>query len=262
MIEQLRQPIPQAPATDPMQTVIGLMGAMAGMMGQLQGIAKPAGGSAIGQLKEMAEVMAIMNDMRGDSGGGSGDGIADIIKAISPMAGPVLQMAAHAQANQQPAPQRRLPPPAAVSRPVAAPQPVPPVAVRPMPAPAPAAADPFFTAPSNPADFPQPISTVENTGETMIGEMAQIVSAFVSIAENGSDASEAADLFFDETMLNLPDDKYGQLCAFIEKPNAISSMAILNKNVNTHRPWFETALERIKARIAAENLEASNAAGE
>ena len=238
---RLSQPAQPPPAQNETITMVAtLMGAM----GQFMQAVKPATSTGgMGSLKEMVEVMTMLNDMRGDSGGGGDDnGLAGIVKALAPMAGPVFQLAANAQtANIEAA--RRAPQRRALPAPAVAPASGPAPAARPAPP---------VQAPVNPA--PQ---VPNNTGEPMLAELSATVAALVQIAEAGTEPIDAANLFFDETLLPLPDNGYEQMCTFVADPNAINKLGMLNKGVAAHREWFEKCLARVRERIAEENAAAA-----
>jgi hypothetical protein len=173
--------------------------------------------------------MALLDDMRGERGGGGSDdsGVAGIIKAVAPLAGPLLQMAATQQANRVALPAPTIP--------------IPPQPVRDMSG-VPSRPAPVAPPTSNPsAPTSQPISEAE-----MFGELKPIVDNLVLTMQNGAEPVGVADFFFEQTFMNIEDDKvYDQLADFVESPTCIQRLGFFNPAVAANVAWFEKFRARV-----------------
>jgi hypothetical protein len=223
--------------SDPLDAMAKMVGIMAPLMSAVSGR-----GSGVGDLKQLVETMALLDDMRGDRAAPSGDGgnnLAGILQAVSPMVAPLLQMAA-ANKAAQPAPvavvSRRIP----VDRSA---QPTPNPQARPTPQTAPPA---------------QPQLSPEQ--QAMFAELKPVVDALVGTADNGAPAVDVANMFFEQSMMPLDDDGYTRLVNFLENPNSLKQLAFFSPGVNKHQQWFTDLRAQLLARISAESAAADTEA--
>lgn len=213
-----------------------------------------AGGAAPGSdLKSLLEGLALLDDLRGGRGGG-GSETADIIRAVSGIAGPTLQMIAASRANN-PVPARRIAQPRA---PVTVAQPAQPAPnPAPNPAPTPLADFPGST-PTNPAPQGQPAVTDPNTptdpqANNMFAQVKPQIDSLVQMAAQGADPLETANLFFDEVMLPLEDKEYGKICDLVMDTGFLGKISVFNPAVKQYAHFFTAMRDRIVARINEED---------
>lgn len=237
-----------------------MMQMMGPMMAALAGRPASAGGSS---MKEAIETMVLLDRFMGrrspvsGSGGGSSSTTVEIIKAVSGIAAPLLQLAnknAEAQAVQRRRPQ---------------PKPVPSPTATPTPAPGPTGST-LETAPAQPVDLPMDrpsslppgsLSQGHNvdTPSSQLGDPAMFaetkkqIDALVDVARGGADPAAVADLFFEQTMLTLDDANYGQLANLIESNAFLGTIGLYNSQVKDFAEFFTTMRSRLVERITAED---------
>jgi hypothetical protein len=228
----------------PMMTMLSqLLPALAG---------RPAPATAsdpFGSLDSLLNVAERISDMRGGGGGGGDDdSVAGIIRSIVPLAKPALEALpalAAMQAANRPAP-RVLPAPA----PVRAAPPSPTATPTPPPVAQPAPTGPTILA----TDIPSGDSA-------MLAQLKPQIDSLVSMAEQGSDPTGAADLIFDQVFLDprLPDELYEKLADFVDSEQFVNYVTIMNPGAKPHAAWFQTFKAQIVKRFAVEDAEAGSA---
>lgn len=210
----------------------------------------PAPAATGGSLKEMLESLALLDKLRGGGGGGGSD-TAEIIRAVADVGTPLLAMAAQQMQHRVPARPRvlrtALPPQGApVNTPPAGAAPTKQTIVLPMDAPTPIAPPPV----AQPTPTPPP----PEEAPAMFAELKPQVDALVSIAASGADATETANMFFEQTMLAIEDQNvYEQICNFVENEKFMERIAIFNSDVKKHAAFFMTMRAQVMTRIRAES---------
>jgi hypothetical protein len=251
MFQRMQQPVEKPDASAELQKLLAMSAALNNPMMQMLSALLPALAgrpvapaaaaadpfASVGSLLDVAERLS---DMRGGGGGGGGDGddnsFAGILRAITPLAKPALEALpaiASMQAASRPAP-RVIPAPA---RPLA------PVAQVPPP-----------TAPTVPAPTPAPTQSLTDlpTGDSnMLAQLKPQIDSLVEMAAQGSDATGCADLIFDQVFSdpNLPDDLYEKLANFIDSPQFVTYVTLINQTAKAHAAWFEAFKAQIIKRL-------------
>jgi hypothetical protein len=180
--------------------------------------------------------------MRG--GGGNSDkddGFAGIIRAITPLAKPALEALPAIAAMQA---QRTPPPrPALVQAPVRSIPPANPAALNSAP-PAPPSG-----APMQPTDIPSEDSN-------MLAQLKPQIDSLVAMATQGSDATGAADLIFDQVFMDpdLPDAIYEKLAGFVDSDQFVNYVTIMNPAAKPHTAWFDTFKAQVVKRLTADEM--------
>jgi hypothetical protein len=259
-----RMQAPPVEKTDPMveiQKMMTLSQSMnAPMMAMLQALlpalagrpqpAAAATGDQFAGLTGLLDLAERLSDMRGGGGGSDKDeGFAGIIRAITPLAKPALEalpaIAAMQTANR-PAPAPRLPGPATAPR---APNPtaVPTPAGSPPPSQPTAAPAPPPAGPINPTDIP-------SGDQAMLAQMKPQIDQLTAMAEQKSDPVGAADLIFEQVFLDprLPEEIFTRLAEFVENPQFVTWVTVMNPAAKPHAVWFEAFKTQIVARLDAE----------
>lgn len=282
LFQEMRGPVPAEGNTGGMSSMMQTVAMMrvltepmtqmmAPMMAAMAGRPLPAvtPGSS---MKEMIETMMLMDKFMGRRGGGGGDGEPDWMKlttAVTGVAKPLLEMAAARQlegtrtrkslaAPAGPAPPAVTPQPfQPVAPPAANPTPIAPVGVRPVapsggvdlsrPSPLPAGSL------AQGADIAVPSSQLPQGNSTMFAEYKKQVDALVDVARTGADPVAVADAFFEQTMMALPDDAYGQLAAIVEEDSFLGTIGIYNSQVKEYATFFNALRARLIERITDED---------
>lgn len=231
--------------------------------------------SPITSMKGMLEMMTMMKTIIAPEPTG-GSELAEIIQAVTPIAGPALQ----AFANRPPAPVQVRPrvikpnPTAVPTTASARPAPVtieatpvsnaPPLVRAPVPG-----EQPTILQPSQPTetgvDLSAPSQPLTMEQQSMFAQLKPQVDALVQMAVDGQDAKAVGEMFYD-TFLMAPtttDELYSQLCDLFEDEKTIDRIALFNKGVSAHRAWFVTLQETIVTKIKQEEAQATiqNTAG-
>lgn len=203
------------------------------------------------QMKTTLETMVMMKKVMGD--GGSDDSLSGIAAALAPYAGPVLTALASRPQPAMPV-RKRLPAPGAQPTPPPA-APVQVVQVQtPVVKPA--------TAPGLPAhtgvNLEAPSQPMTEQDRTMFAQLKPQVDALVTMAQQGADPIECANVFFETTMRNVDDSTYDKLCQFFDNPKAVDQISIFNTGVKDQRPFFEGFQKRMLEWIVSEDQAAQS----
>jgi hypothetical protein len=214
--------------------------------------AAPAGADPFNMLSGLVDVFGKLQDLRGEGGGGgegsSGNDFVDVLKAIVPIAKPALEALPAIMADRA----RNAPPVRALPPGAPRPQPRPPVApgaapTQPQPQPAAQAAPPPAGA----------VGDIPSGDQQMFAELKPQIDALVSMAAQGSDPDGAADILFDQVIMELPDEYYEKLADLIGGQDFVTKAAVFNPAVNTHAEWFKRFQARIVARYNEEDQAAT-----
>jgi hypothetical protein len=195
--------------------------------------------SSIGGLLDVAERLS---DLRGGGGeGGDDNSLAGILRAVTPLAKPALEalpaIAAMAARNSPPAPAR-----------IAAPQSVrtpPPGSV---PTPAPAGPSGNGAARTPPPSNIQPTDIPSGDSE-MLAQLKPQIDALVAMAAQGSPATDAADLLFDQVFMTVPDEIFEKLAGFVDSDTFVNYVIVMNPAAKPHAAWFEAFKAQIVKRL-------------
>ena len=196
------------------------------------------------QLSGLVDVFGKLQDLRGEGGGGeSAEGIVGIIKAVEPLMKPALQAIPAIMADRA-----RFAPPLRPVQPRVLPQqrPTAPGAAPTQPQPQ--------AAPVQPA---QSVGDIPSGDQQMFAELKPQIDALVAMAAQGSDPDGAADILFDEVIMDLPDEFYEKLADLIGGENFVTKAAVFNPAVNTHAEWFKRFQARIVTRYNEEDQAAT-----
>jgi hypothetical protein len=259
MVQRMQAPAAEKPdPTVEIQKMLAFAQAMnAPMMGMLQtllpalaGRPAPAAGAdpfaSVGSLLDVAERLS---DLRGGGGGDSGgddNSFAGILRAITPLAKPALEALpaiASMQAAQRPAP---LPPVrdqmAARPAPAVA-RPPPPGSVPTQPKP-PAQSTAAPQVPIHPTDIPSGDSAV-------LAQLKPQIDSLVAMATQGSDATGAADLIFDQVLSDprLDEKDFEKIAEFIESDNFTKYVIVMNPAAGPLAAWFDAFKAQIVKRL-------------
>jgi hypothetical protein len=78
----------------------------------------------------------------------------------------------------------------------------------------------------------------------------------LQIAKDGGDPVGAADLLFDEMILELPDELYDKLGDMFAREKLVNQLAVFHPAVLQHREFFEKFKKQVDARFTREDTEA------
>jgi hypothetical protein len=217
-------------------------------------IGRPAGGMDVSGLGALLDVATKIADLRGGGGSEStGNDIVDTIRAIIPIAKPALEAIPAILQSRAALPQARQPggaTPALAGPSQGVPRPMPvPGVTPPRPASPPPGSVPTQPAPAAVGVTPAPqIGDIPSEDQAMFAQLKPQIDSLCQMAAGGSDAIGAADLLFDNVIMELADDVYAKLADLIEGPNFITQAAVFNPAVLTHQAWFQQFQQQISKR--------------
>lgn len=244
--QMLAERSPPAPAKDPLEMAVSLMGVMTNMMAQLNKAAPVAAAGGTGTLIEQIRAMKELKELAGDlvgvpgEGGGDDNSTAGIIKAVAPLAAPLLQMMAQNQAANaatRPTP-RALPNPAARAEQPSGPQ------GRPMTttASAPGAVPPVH---SNP--------TPKSEDEKMIAELRAQLVAICEAASQGADPAALGSVIVHQLPVDSAIEE--SLLGLLDDPLWMQKLASIHPGVKDHAEFFNTVRATIFAAYDVETTQ-------
>jgi hypothetical protein len=222
-----RMNAPQIPQKDPIDTAVALMGAMSQMVAIMNKGAAPVAPAAslTEQIRAMKELKDLAGDLLGETSGGGGgedNSAVGIIKAVSPLAGPLLQILAR-QSAANPAPRQR---------------PALPAPNLPTPNPAPQ----FST---NPAAQPAPVNPVSSEDQKMIAELRAQLIAICEAAAGGANAADLGAVIVDN--LQPDSDAETRLLEMLDDPEWLRKLAAIHPGVKAHETFFVSLRQSILA---------------
>lgn len=215
-----------------------------------------AGPDPIAGMKAMAETLATLQGLTG-GGDSGGDSLVEIIKAVAPHAGPALAALAARPSSMAVAPRRAArvaAPGTQANRPLVQPQTI---QTPPMVANRQEQAVHNSVVEHTGVNLEAPSQPLSDQDRNMFAQLKPQVDALVTMAQQGADPIETANVFFDTVMINLEDTAYGTVANLFSDPNALTKIAIFNTGVKTYLPFFEGFQKRMIERIVAEDQEAS-----
>lgn len=236
---------------------------MAPMFAALAGRPLPAPGPS-SSMKDTLETLMMADKFLARRGGGGGPPEPDWMKLTTAVAGvakPLLEMAA-ANSAQGTRNRRAL---AAPQNPQPA-QPAQPAPAAPLPVHAPAGVDLSRPSPLPPGSLTPgpsidtPSSQIPQGGnpqetQGMFAETKHQIDALVEVAASGADPVAVANLFFEETMLDMKDDDYSKLAASIESDNFMTALTVYNVRARDHAEWFGALRAQLIHHIKAADAE-------
>jgi hypothetical protein len=219
-----------------------MMSMLQSLIPALAGRPLPAASDPFSSIGGLLDVAERLSDLRGGGEtGGDDNSLAGILRAVTPLAKPALEalpaIAAMAARNSAPAPQapRRLPPaPAPGSVPTAAPASA--GVLKPTPASVNGAAH------IQPTDIPSGDSE-------MLAQLKPQIDALVAMAAQGSPATDAADLLFDQVFMTVPDEIFEKLAGFVDSDTFVNYVIVMNPAAKPHAAWFEAFKTQIVKRL-------------
>lgn len=270
MVQRMQAPADKPNSMDELQKLMVFAQSMnAPMMAMLQTLlpalaGRPApaatAGDPFGNLDSLLNVAERISDMRGGGeGGGDESPLVAILKAVTPLAKPALEAlpalaAMQAASRPAPVPARLAAPPRAPapgSTPTAAPASE--GVLKPAQPAAPAAVDLGARQPprTNPLIHPTDIPSGDSQ---MLAQLKPQIDALVSMAEQKSDPSGAADLIFDQVFMdtNLPEELFEKLASFVESDSFVTYVCVMNPAAKPHSAWFDAFKSQIIKRLEAE----------
>ena len=89
----------------------------------------------------------------------------------------------------------------------------------------------------------------------MLAQLKPQIDSLVAMAEQGADATAAADLIFDQVMSDprLSDEDYEKLAGFIDSERFVTYVCTLTPAAKPHVAWFEAFKAQIVVRLDAES---------
>lgn len=245
------------------QPLIALMTALASG----GGFSRAGGDGGLGNLGAVVDLATKIADLRGGGGGdeSTGNDIVDAIKAIVPIVKPALEAVPSILAQRAGPPAAGVP--ALTGPPTGAPRSVPVGAAPPRPAVPPPRPPPPGSVPTQPPPPAVGVNPTPQLGDIPSGDqemLAQImpqIDALVTMAERGSPADKAADLIFDQYIMELPpspdDILYDRIAKLLCGANLIEQAGVFNPKVLTHEAWFRQFQQQIIKRYDDEEKAAA-----
>jgi hypothetical protein len=198
-----------------------MMGMLSQLLPALAGRPAPAAGDPFSGLTGILDVAERLSEFRGGGEtGGDDNSLAGILRALTPLAKPALEAlpAIAAMQARQPRP--------AIQGKTARPNPT---AVPTQPA-APSAPQ---APPINPNDIP-------SGDQQMLQQLKPQVDSLVQMAEQKSDPVGTADLVFEQVFASVSDADYEKLADFIDNPQFLNYVKLINPAAGAHIEWFTT----------------------
>jgi hypothetical protein len=198
-----------------------MMGMLSQLLPALAGRPTPAAGDPFSGLTGILDVAERLSEFRGGGEtGGDDNSLAGILRALTPLAKPALEAlpAIAAMQARQPRP--------AIQGKTARPNPT---AVPTQPA-APSAPQ---APPINPNDIP-------SGDQQMLQQLKPQVDSLVQMAEQKSDPVGTADLVFEQVFASVSDADYEKLADFIDNPQFLNYVKLINPAAGAHIEWFTT----------------------
>jgi len=90
----------------------------------------------------------------------------------------------------------------------------------------------------------------------MLQQLKPQVDSLVQMAEQGSDATGTADLVFEQVFSNLNDEDYEKLANFIDNPQFLNYVKIINPAAATHADWFAAFQAQILKHLNVDDTQA------
>ena len=79
----------------------------------------------------------------------------------------------------------------------------------------------------------------------MLQQLKPQVDSLVEMAKQGSDATATADLVFDQVFATLTDEDYERLANFVDNPQFLNYVGIINPLAKNHADWFASFQKQI-----------------
>lgn len=87
----------------------------------------------------------------------------------------------------------------------------------------------------------------------MFAQLKPQIDSLVAMAAQGSDPAGAADLLFDQVIMELPDMYYEKLADIFGGENFVKQAAVFNPAVSSHAEWFTKFRARVLERYEQED---------
>jgi len=219
-----------------------MLGVLQTLLPALAGRPVASAGNPFEGLTGILDVAERLSEFRGGGGGDSGgddNSFAGILRAVTPLVKPALEAlpAVAAMAQRRP-PQR----PAIQGQPAR--PPANPTAIPTQPT----HVEPPGPAPIQPNDIP-------SGDRIMLEQLKPQVDSLVQMASQGSDAVGTADLIFDQVFLNLKDEDYERLANFVDNPQFLNYVKLINPAASAHGEWFAAFQAQIVKHLNADDTQ-------
>jgi hypothetical protein len=228
-----------------------MMTMLQSLLPALVGRPAPAASDPFTGIAGIFDVAERLSDLRGGGGesGGDNNSVASIIRAIAPLAKPALEalpaIASMQAANRPPAlapaPARAGPPGSGTT--AGTQRPPPPGSVPTQPTPPKAA-----PAPPGPTIHPTDIPSGDSA---VLAQLKPQIDSLVAMATQGSDATGAADLIFDQVLSDprLDEKDFEKIAEFIESDNFTKYVIVMNPAAAPLKDWFDAFKAQIVKRL-------------
>ena len=87
----------------------------------------------------------------------------------------------------------------------------------------------------------------------MFAQLKPQIDSLMEMAKQGSDPAAAADLLFDQVIIELPDVLYGRVADLIGQENFLRNAAVFNPAVGAYEVFFKAFQAQIVKRIEQED---------
>ena len=93
----------------------------------------------------------------------------------------------------------------------------------------------------------------------MLQQLKPQVDSLVQMAEQKSDPNGTADLVFEQVFMNLSDDDYEKLANFIDNPQFMNYVKLINPAAATYQAWFAAFQTQIIKNLNADETQTPTA---
>ena len=83
----------------------------------------------------------------------------------------------------------------------------------------------------------------------MLAQLKPQIDALVAMAAQGSPATDAADLLFDQVFMTVPDEIFEKLAGFVDSDTFVNYVIVMNPAAKPHAAWFEAFKAQIVKRL-------------
>jgi hypothetical protein len=248
-----------------------MMGMLQSLLPALAGRPLPVASDPMAGLTGILDVAERLSEFRGGGGdaGGDDNSLAGILRAVTPLVKPALEAlpAVAAMAARQP-PQR----PAIQGQ-------VRPAAPNPTAVPTQPNAGgggggggtgPNVNGPHNPgsgggaaprmSNDIQP-NDIPSGDRLMLQQLKPQVDSLVEMAAQGSDAVGVADLVFEQVFGSVSDEDYEKLADFIDNPQFLNYVGLINPAAKAHGDWFKAFQAQILKHLNVDDTQAPSTPG-
>lgn len=253
MLSQFRSMLPQKPETDSMDEIRKMLALSqmlnAPMVDMMKTLLPALVGRPVATASDPFAGLSGVIDLAGKiadlKGGGGGENESDndwvnILRGVAPIAKSAFEALPHILKPAAPAAQPQL----------MIPTPTHPLHAQPNTGSQPSNAG------TTPSAGPRPVTDIPSGDAQMFAQLKPQIDALVQMAKDNADAVGAANLLFEQVMLELPDEIYSRVADLIAGENFVKNATVFNPAVGQYLPWFATFQAQIVKRIEQEDQEA------